>query len=46
MEDLQAADLVISIETGDIGYFQFDREAEAVEAGVSAARRALKEAGL
>ena len=46
MENLRGADLAISIETGDIGYFQFDREAEAVAAGEEAARRALKEAGL
>lgn len=45
-DNLRAADLAISVETGDIGFFQFDREAEAVEAGEQAARRALKKAGL
>ena len=46
MDNLRAADLAISVETGGIGFFQFDREAEAVEAGEQAARRALKKAGL
>ncbi len=46
MDNLRAADLVISAEAGDIGFFQFDREAEAVASGEKAARRALEAAGL
>lgn len=46
MENLQAADLAISPEVGDIGFFQFDREVEAIEAGERAARQALEEAGI
>jgi NTE family protein len=46
MDNLRAADLAISAEAGDIGFFQFDREAEAVAAGEKAARRALEAAGL
>lgn len=42
MENLQAADLAISPEVGDIGFFQFDRQVEAVEAGEKAARRVLE----
>ncbi len=46
MENLEAADLAISPEVGDIGFFQFDKEVEAIEAGERAARKALEEAGL
>jgi NTE family protein len=46
MENLEAADLAISPEAGDIGFFQFDKEVEAIEAGERAARKALEEAGL
>ncbi len=46
MDNLRGADLAVSPEVGDIGFFQFDREAEAVEAGERAARRALEGAGL
>ncbi len=45
-ENLKGADLVISPEMGDIGFFQFDRAAEAIAAGEEAARRALEEADL
>jgi NTE family protein len=46
MENLEDADLAISPEVGDIGFFQFDKEVEAIEAGEKAARLALEEAGL
>lgn len=46
MENLQAADLAISPEVGGIGFFQFDKEVEAIEAGEKAARQALEEAGI
>jgi predicted acylesterase/phospholipase RssA len=46
MENLQDADLAISPEVGDIGFFQFDKEVEAIDAGEKAARLALEEAGL
>ncbi|MDM7999220.1 MAG: patatin-like phospholipase family protein [Dehalococcoidia bacterium] len=45
-ENLRDADLTISPEVGDIGFFQFDKEAEAIEAGERAARKALQEAGI
>jgi predicted acylesterase/phospholipase RssA len=46
MENLQGADLAISPEVGDIGFFQFDKEVEAIEAGERAARKALEDADL
>ena len=46
MENLEAADLAISPEVGNIGFFQFDKEVEAIEAGEKAAQLALEEAGL
>jgi predicted acylesterase/phospholipase RssA len=46
MENLQYADMAISPEVGNIGFFQFDKEVEAIEAGERAARLALEEAGL
>jgi NTE family protein len=46
MENLEGADLAISPELGDIGFFQFDKEVEAIEAGERAARKALQEAGI
>jgi len=46
MENLKGADLAISPEVGHIGFFQFDKEVEAIEAGEKAAWLALKEAGL
>jgi NTE family protein len=46
MENLEDADLAICPEVGDIGFFQFDKEVEAIEAGEKAARLALEEAGL
>ena len=46
MENLQYADMAISPEVGNIGFFQFDKEVEAIEAGEKAARLALEEAGL
>ncbi|MBN2098548.1 MAG: patatin-like phospholipase family protein [Dehalococcoidia bacterium] len=46
MENLEAADLAISPEVGNIGFFQFDKEVEAIEAGERAARKALEEAGI
>jgi NTE family protein len=46
MENLQDADMAISPEVGNIGFFQFDKEVEAIEAGERAARLALEEAGL
>jgi len=46
MENLEDADLAISPEVGDMGFFQFDKEVEAIEAGERAARKALEEAGL
>jgi NTE family protein len=46
MENLEAADLAISPEVGNIGFFQFDKEVEAIEAGEKAARLALEEVGL
>jgi predicted acylesterase/phospholipase RssA len=46
MENMEAADLAISPEVGNIGFFQFDKEVEAIEAGEKAARKALEEAGL
>jgi NTE family protein len=46
MENLEDADLAISPEVGDIGFFQFDKEVEAIEAGEKAARLALEEAGI
>ena len=38
--------MAICPEVGDIGFFQFDKEVEAIEAGGKAARVALEEAGL
>jgi NTE family protein len=46
MGNLEAADLAISPEVGGIGFFQFDKEVEAIEAGETAARKALAEAGI
>ncbi len=46
MENLEDADLAISPEVGNIGFFQFDKEVEAIEAGEKAARLALEEAGI
>ena len=46
MENLREADLAISPEVGDIGFFQFDKEVEAIEAGEKAAREVLEEAGI
>jgi NTE family protein len=46
MENLKDADLAISPDVGDIGFFQFDAEVEAIEAGEKAARKALEEAGI
>jgi predicted acylesterase/phospholipase RssA len=46
MENLEDADLAISPELGDIGFFQFDKEVEAIDAGERAARKALEEAGI
>ena len=46
MENLEDADLAISPEVGNIGFFQFDKEIEAIEAGERAARKALEEAGV
>ncbi len=46
MENLEDADLAISPEVGNIGFFQFDKEVEAIEAGEKAARSALEEAGI
>ena len=46
MENLEDADMAISPEVGNIGFFQFDKEVEAIEAGESAARKALEEAGI
>jgi NTE family protein len=46
MENLEDADLAISPEVGDIGFFQFDKEVECIEAGERAARKALEEAGI
>ena len=46
MENMEDADLAISPEAGDIGFFQFDKEVECIEAGEKAARLALEEAGL
>lgn len=46
MENLKDADLAISPEVGDIGFFQFDKEVEAIEAGEKAAREVLEEAGI
>jgi NTE family protein len=46
MENLAAADLAICPEVGDIGFFQFDKEVEAIEAGERAARKAVEEAGI
>ncbi len=44
LENLKTADLSISPEVGGIGFFQFDKEAGAIEAGERAARLALQEA--
>ena len=46
MENLQDADMAISPEVGNIGFFQFDKEVEAIEAGEKAARLALEDASL
>ena len=46
MENLEDADLAISPEVGNIGFFQFDKEVEAIEAGEKAARLALEDASL
>jgi NTE family protein len=46
MENLGEADMAICPEVGDIGFFQFDKEVEAIEAGERATRKALEEAGL
>lgn len=46
MENLGDADLAICPEVGNIGFFQFDKEVEAIEAGERAARAALEEVGL
>jgi len=46
MENLEDADLAISPEVGNIGFFQFDKEVELIEAGERAARKALEEAGI
>lgn len=42
MQDLAAADLAISPAVGGIGFFDFDRAAEAIAAGEAAAREALE----
>ena len=44
--NLESADLAISLEVGNIGFLQFDKVVEAIEAGEKATRKALKEAGL
>jgi NTE family protein len=46
MMDLAGADLAISPSVGGIGFFQFDKAAEAIAIGEKAARAALEEAGL
>jgi NTE family protein len=46
MENLEDADLAISPKVGDIGFLQFDKEVECIEAGERAARMALEEAGI
>jgi predicted acylesterase/phospholipase RssA len=42
MHDLAEADLAISPAVGGIGFFDFDRAAEAIAAGEEAARKALR----
>jgi NTE family protein len=42
MQDLAEADLAISPAVGGIGFFDFDRAAEAIAAGEEAARKALQ----
>lgn len=46
MENLKDADLAINPEVGEIGFFQFDKGDDAIEAGEIAARKALEEAGI
>ncbi|GAI62489.1 unnamed protein product [marine sediment metagenome] len=42
MENLKDADLVISPDIEDIGFWQFDRAAQAIAVGENAASRAVQ----
>ncbi|MCX5992498.1 MAG: patatin-like phospholipase family protein [Chloroflexi bacterium] len=46
MQNMEDADLAISPAVGRIGFFQFDKAAEAIAAGEEAARHALDQAGI
>ena len=46
IQNMEDADLAISPAVGRIGFFQFDKAAEAIAAGEEAARHALDQAGM